>query len=134
MKRFGFIAIAIALLATTTQANAAQGPTAAQFKALQKQVKTLQTSVTKLESELNAVEIVTSALLACNNAVIADEFQATWTIVDQISSATQAGKTYFGPQTAISDANSCPAFKITRTSTLPPNVSIFSSLVSLLTT
>lgn len=113
-------------------ASAPKGPTAAQFKALQTEVKTLETTVKKLQTELQGVEVVTSALLACQTAVIADEFQATWNVVDQISSATQAGKTYFGPQTSISDANACAVFKFTRASAMPPTVAIFSSLVSLL--
>jgi hypothetical protein len=76
---------------------------------------------------------VSFGLFICHDAVIADEFQATWNVIDQIAMATQAGKTYFGPQTSIADKSACASFRITRASIVPPNVAIFSSLVTLLT-
>jgi hypothetical protein len=136
MKRIVAVTLAAAALAVpAAQAHAAapKAPTLAQFNALQKQVKALQKLVKTVESDLTATQAVFSFLFACHDVVIADEFQGTWNVIDQISAATQAGKTYFGPQTSISDANSCALFKFTRPSAVPPSAAIFSSLVTLLT-
>lgn len=151
MKRIVALALAAAALSvpvTQAQASSAAGPTAAQFKALQKQVKTLQAQVKTLQkwvptsctaTTCGTLKQLTSGLdaafplLVCHDAVIADEFQATWNVIDQISTATQAGKTYFGPQTSIGDSGACALFQITRAAAIPPNVAIFSTLVSLIT-
>jgi hypothetical protein len=149
VKKLVVLAVAAAALSfPAAQAQAASGPTMAQFKALQAQVKTLQAQVKALQKWVPAnctastcvsVKTLTSAvdaafgILICHDAVIADEFQGTWNVIDQISSATQQGKTYFGPQTSISDSGACSSFRITRPSGIPPNVAAFSSLVALLT-
>jgi hypothetical protein len=151
MKRIAVLAFAVAALAVpAAQAHAAanQGPTLAQFKALQKQVKTLQAQVKTLqkfvptscstktcESVKGLTNLVDAqfGLFICQSAVIADEFQGTWTVIDQISAATQAGKTYFGPQTPIADSGACTSFQITRSSAIPPNVAMFSALIKLVT-
>jgi hypothetical protein len=158
MKRLAVLALVAAALAVqAAQAGAAtpKPPTMAQFSALQKQVKALQTQVKTLQTQVKTLQkwvppscttqtcgtleqVSGLAALAyeasiCETAVIADEFQATWNVVDQLSAATQAGKTYFGPQTSISDANACAALQITRPSGIPPTVAVFSSLVTLLT-
>jgi hypothetical protein len=152
MKRIvAFAVVAAALSLPATQAQAAQSagqPTLAQFKALQKEVKSLEAQVKNLQKwvptscttstcatvrQLTSIVDATFGVIICHDAVIADEFQATWNVIDQIATATQAGKTYFGPQTSISDAGSCAAFRITRPAVIPPTVAIFSSLVTLLT-
>ncbi len=149
MKRIVALMLTAAALAVpATQANAAQSatPTLAQFKALQKQVKALQAQVktlqkfvpctTKTCATLKALTSGTDALFAlsiCQDAVIADELQGTWNVIDQISAATQAGKTYFGAQTPISDSGACNSFSITRTNAIPPTTAIFSSLIKLIT-
>jgi len=142
MKKFVVLTLAALTLAIpATQAGAAgtaksSGPTAAQFKALQKQVTALQKTVKKLQKQANDTEDLSLGLagvLVCENAVIADAFQGTWNVVDQISTATQSGKTYFGAQTALVDKNSCSAFKISRSQGVPPNAAVFNSLISLLT-
>jgi hypothetical protein len=151
MKRIAVLMLAAAALAVpAAQANAAStsAPTLAQFKALQKQVKALQAQVKTLQKwvptscttkncltvkELSNLSIFTFTSEVCQEAVLADEFQATWNVIDQISAATQAGKTYFGAQTSISDGGACALLPITRASVIPPNTTIFSSLVSLLT-
>src|SRR5262249_39515639 len=129
MKRIVAFALAfVALALPVSQAGAAQSasPTLAQFKALQRQVTTLQSQVKTLQAQMKvqqkwvppgctaqtcaSLRDLTGAvdgsfaLFVCNEAVIADEFQATWNVVDQLAAATQAGKTYFGAQTSISDA------------------------------
>jgi hypothetical protein len=149
MKRIVVLALtAAALSVPVAQAHAAApSPTLAQFKAVQKQVKTLQAQVKALQKFVPAsctastcftlkqtTDLVdaTFALFICHDAVIADEFQATWNVIDQIATVAQAGKVYFGPQTSISDKGACAAFQITRPSVVPPNAAIFSSLVTLL--
>jgi len=141
-------AAALAIPATQAAAAPAASPTAAQFnalksqvKALQAQVKTLQKWVPKSCSTKTCFSLPQVSGLAafgyetqiCQQAVIADAFQGTWNIIDQFSAATQAGKTYFGPQTPISDDGACANIRLTRSSGVPPTVAAFSSLVSLLT-
>jgi hypothetical protein len=53
-------------------------------------------------------------------------------VIDQISTATQGGKVYFGPQVPLADKGACAEFRITRSQSVPPTVSVFSSLVTLL--
>ena len=140
MKKIAALTLAaLALAIPATQASAARqaGPTAAQFKTLQKQVTTLQKQVKTLQKQQKDLDNFTSALvgvLVCENVVITDALQGTWNVIDQIATATQAGKTYFGVQTPISDTGTCASIRITRSSGIPPTVSVFSSIVSLLTT
>lgn len=150
MKRTVVLILAVATLAfPAAQANAGSSatPTIAQFKALQKQVKALQTQVKTLQKwvtcttktcftlrQVSGLADFTYGVNICENAVLADEFQATWNVIDQISAATQAGKTYFGAQTRIDDKGACAGYQVTRPTIVPPNVAIFSSLVTLLTT
>ena len=139
MKKTVALTLAALVLAIpATQAGAAKqaGPTAAQFRALQKQVTTLQKQVKTLQKQakdINNVAVGLIDLLACENVVITDALQGTWNVVDQISTALQAGKVYFGPQVALADKGACTAFKITRGQAIPPNVAAFSALVTLLT-
>jgi hypothetical protein len=103
-----------------------------QVKSLQKSVKTLQRNVAQTQLAVGAV-----ALLAdCVTVVTADTFQGSWQVSDQISSATQAGKTYFGPQTPLSDGVSglgaaCQTIGITRSQAVPPVITPFDSILAL---
>jgi hypothetical protein len=153
MKRIVvFVLAAATLTCTAAQANGASsaGPTAAQFRALQKQVKALQLQVKTLQKwvptscstktcltlpDVSGLADFTYTVNICQDAVMADQFQATWTVIDQFSAAVQAGKTYFGAQTPIADKSACSLVRVTRpTITTPPTAAIFSSLVTLLTT
>ena len=152
MKRIvGFALVVAALALPVTQAGAAQSanqPTLAQFRALQKQVAALQAQVKALQKwvppscttatcgtlkQISGLASFDYEVGICQAAVISDQFQATWSIIDQISAATQAGKTYFGPQTSVSDAGACADLRFTRAAVSPPTSAIFSSLVALLT-
>src|SRR5437763_1092971 len=133
MKRIVALTVAALVLAVpATQASAAKqaGPTAAQFRAIQKQVKALQ----KKQKDLDSFTSALVGVMVCQNVVITDALQGTWNVVDQIAQATQAGKTYFGAQTPLADKGSCAAFKITRSQGIPPTALVFNSLVALLTT
>jgi hypothetical protein len=143
-----FVAVALAIPAAQANAAGQAAPTAAQFKALQKQVTTLQAQVKALQKfvpktcsartcftlpQVSALSIFGYEAVICEQAVIADAFQGTWNVIDQISTATQSGKTYFGAQTPINDQQACSDIKLTRSSGVPPSVAVFSSLVTLLT-
>src|SRR5262249_10974739 len=109
---------------------------------LKKQVKTRQASVKKLNKNetANALGIAAIALLAdCDAAVTADGFQGTWQVIDQLSAATQAGKTYFGAQTPLSDSVSgigaaCQTIRVTRSQVVPPVITPFDSILALFRT
>jgi hypothetical protein len=151
MKRVIALALAaVALAIPAAQANAARsaGPTLAQVKALQKQVAALEKQVKALQKwvpkscssktcitlpSLSANAAFTYEVEICQQAVISDAFQGTWSVIDQIAQATQAGKTYFGAQTAISDKSACSNVQLTRATGVPPSAAIFNSLVALLT-
>ncbi len=150
MKKIAaLVLVAAALAVPAAQAHAAAPtPTLKQFQALQKQVTKLQAQVKALQKWVPAnctaqscftVPQLTNILgfefaySICQDAVIADEFQATWNVIDQISTATQAGKTYFGQQTSIGDQGACASLRFTRPAVVPPTTAIFSSLVTLLT-
>jgi len=152
MKKTVTLALAAAALAIpASQADAARSanPTLAQFKALQAQVASLQKQVKALQKwvpkscstktcitlpSLSANAAFSYEVEICQQAVIADAFQGTWNVIDQIAQATQAGKTYFGAQTAIPDKNSCSNVSFSRSTGVPPSAAIFNSLVTLLTT
>lgn len=136
MKRFAVLALAAAALAfPAAHATAAPSaaPTAAQFKALQKQVRALQAQVKRLQKQTRDLEGFAGAtleLFGCQSAVTADALQSTWNVVDQIAQATQ-GKTYFSAQAPLADKGACKDLKVTRSQAVPPTVAVFSSIVSL---
>ena len=130
MKRLVALAF-VAAVCSVPAANAAapKGPTLAQFKALQKQLKKDETRISDLEGALNGA----FAFILCQNAVTADALQGTWQQEDAL--ATSLGKpAIYGPQTPISDLNACTAFRtpIVRSHAVPPNTSVFSALAALL--
>ena len=80
-----------------------------QTRALQRQVKALQADVKKLKKQDDLLETYDLGALTANTclgATIADLLQGTWGVIDQISQGVQQ-KTYFGPQTAVSDYGNC---------------------------
>jgi hypothetical protein len=150
MKKYGALIVvalvaAVATYATTATSAPNAGPTP---QSLQRQINTLKSQVAKLQKtqksqttaindagNLAALSLVFSA---CSTAVTADAVQGTWQIVDQIAAATQAGKVYFGPQAAVSDAiqgltaPACQALRVLRSQTLPPTAAQFSALIGIL--
>src|SRR5438445_13457880 len=108
MKKFAVLVLAVAALAfPAAQANAGSSapPTPAQFKALQKQVTSLQAQVKTLQKwvpkscstsscftlpQVSSIAALNYEVEICQQAVIADAFQGTWNVIDQISAATQA--------------------------------------------
>ena len=89
----------------------------------------------KSVSDTRDIAIGVGIIGACNTAITADGLQGTWQVIDQLSTATQAGKTYFGPQTPVSDTiagqHICSAIGVTRSQALPPTSAPFSALLAL---
>jgi hypothetical protein len=143
MKRFAVLALvtlAVALVASGTAGARTQALTPAeknlqtQVNALSKKVTALQKSVKTLNTKVNDVGGLAQAAVfldECSNAVTADALQGTWNVIDQISTATQAGKTYFGPQTPVDDKGICGLFGINRSQVSPPTVATYASLLGL---
>jgi hypothetical protein len=104
--------------------------------ALERRVKTLEANLKRTQTALTQTQGLAAAgivLSGCLSAATADAFSSTWTIVDQLSAATQAGKVYFGPQAAVSDFQTCSALQITRQQgAIPPTVAVFSALTTLI--
>jgi hypothetical protein len=141
------IALVAAIATYTATAWSASPPTPTEKKLL-KDVKTLKSQVAKLQKDDKTLTANLNDLLggvslslvlnACTNAVTADAFQGTWQIIDQVSTATQAGKTYFGPQTAVSDslsgltAPACQVLQVIRSQALPPTSAQLDALLGVL--
>ena len=116
MTRFLVIAVVAAAVAASiafaTRSQAAvAGPSAdPRIAVLQKQVKALQAQVKTLQRRVVDDEGALSLNFegdTCLGAQVADLIQGTWVTIDQLSVATQAGKTYFGSQAQVNDYNNC---------------------------
>jgi hypothetical protein len=101
-------AVAVAGL-VARNANAAAAAGDPRIAKLQKQVRSLQTQVTALVK----VDAILRDQLAlnfegdtCSAAQLSDLIQGTWGVIDQIAQTAQQ-KTYFGPQTPVSDYANC---------------------------
>jgi hypothetical protein len=105
---------------------------------LKAQVKALQASVKKANkaaTDAGEIAIGIGLIDACNTAITADALQGTWQVIDQLSAATQGGKTYFGPQAPVSDLIAgqpvCQLIGVGRSHAVPPTVAPFSTLLAL---
>jgi hypothetical protein len=147
MKKGALVLIGIALVVAAYSAAAwsAAPPSPTEkallknVKVLQAQVKTLQSDVKKLKAQSNSTLVEADAailLSACGIAVNADSLQGTWQVIDQLASATQAGKTYFGPQTPVVDSIGgqpiCQTIGVSRSQSAPPTVAQHNALLALL--
>ena len=143
------VALVVAIATYTATAWSAAAPTPSEQK-LQRQINTLKTQVSKLQKDNRTIKTNVNDLIggvslalvldACTNAVTADALQGTWQIIDQVSAATQAGKTYFGVQTPVSDALSgltapaCQVLRVVRSQALPPTSAQLDALLGVLRT
>ena len=140
MKAVSVLLLALALAATAGASTARGATVPGQIAALKKQVtvlnrqvKTLQTQVKALQKKDTQLEEVDGAILvldACLSALVGQSFAATWAATDEIAT-TAVGKTYFGPQAAIDDRQSCSALRVGG-QTSPPTVSPFSAVINLI--
>jgi hypothetical protein len=137
MKRVLLLGAVLAVALYATVAWSATPPTPTEKK-LQRDVATLKAQVKALKKSVkDAQDIALGGLVigACNTAITADGLQGTWQVIDQFSTATQAGKTYFGPQTPVSDTIGgtaiCGAIGVARSQALPPTAAPFKALLAL---
>ena len=137
MKRILLVGAVLSIAVYAAVAQSATPPSATERKllkdvaALKTQVKALKKSVTDAQTLAVGIGVIG----ACNTAITADALQGTWQVVDQLASATQAGKVYFGPQTPVNDAiggvQICSTIGVPRSSAPPPTTAPFSSLLAL---
>ena len=132
------LAVLGAVAAVVTAPAGAATPTEKKIAALTKQMAALNKKVTTLTKQVAAEKkqesediSVVAALTVCGIAVTADAVSGTWNVIDQISSATQAGKTYFGAQPFLNDSGACDVFKVTRSQAVPPTLAAFQALMQL---
>jgi hypothetical protein len=126
--------VGVAVYATGAWSAAPPSPTEQRLSkdvaALKKQVKTLKTEVGSTQLALGATILFT----VCSDEIAADALQGTWQVVDQVSAALQAGRTYFGPQTPVtatlSGQDICAGGGVTRSQVLPPTVAGYQALLA----
>ena len=102
-------AAAVVAVAARPQSSAAAGAGDPRIAVLQKQVKTLQAQVKSLRASTNDLRGQLTLNYegdTCLLAQSADLVQGTWGVIDQVAQAAQQ-KTYFGPQTPVSDYRNC---------------------------
>jgi hypothetical protein len=122
------IAAVFALAAPAPAATPTERRLLRDVKVLKAQVKTLQKQV----RDARNLALGSLVFTGCVTAVTADAFQGTWAVVDDVSNKTSQPKTWFGPQQAVNDFQTCQGFNITRTPTaVPANVNVFNSLLAL---
>src|SRR5437588_5514552 len=99
MKRLIVVlAVVVGIAAIVPMAFSASYPTSAansltsRVTALEKKVKTLQ----KDNKDIRGLAAAALLYAICDSAITADALQGTWQTIDQLSAATQSGKTYFG--------------------------------------
>lgn len=130
--------VGVAVYATT--AWSASPPSATEQRlvkdvaTLKTQVKKLQLQVKTLNSNTQLAVVGLAVLGVCSAELTTDALQSTWQVVDQLSAALQAGKTYFGPQTPISvmvaGQDWCAAANVTRSQVLPPTIAQYQALLA----
>jgi hypothetical protein len=132
-------AVAVASYSAAAWSAAPQSPTERQ---LLRDVKTLKAQVAKLQktdktqtTNISTLAALTAVYGTCATAVTTDAIQGTWQIVDQVAASAQAGKTYFGAQTPVSDSlggqSACQLLSITRSQAVPPTAAQLAALAGL---
>jgi hypothetical protein len=69
-------------------------------------VTALEKKVTALQKQATVTQAVVGGVMfwsVCSAVTTADALLGTWQTIDELSAATQAGKTYFSPQTRVDD-------------------------------
>ncbi len=121
------VAVLAAVAAFAAGAWSAAPPSPAEKK-LQKKLKARETNTEDLALGVAVFTI-------CSTVITADALQGTWQVTDQLSAATQAGKTYFPPQVPVNDLvggqSVCQALGVPRAQTVPPSTASFTALVAL---
>lgn len=139
MKRAFVACLVVGIAAYATGAWSAS-PISPTEKQLLTRVTKLENQVKSLQTQVKNVTVTTStglgavALIAvCSDLIAADELQGTWQVLDQVSSATQAGKTYFGLQAPIAltvgGQDLCQGLGVSRSQVVPPSIAPFQALL-----
>jgi hypothetical protein len=99
-------------------------------------VTALEKKVTALQKQSNLTLGAVGFLTfwsACDAVTTADALQGTWQTIDQLSAATQAGITYFGPQTPVDDTvlghHACVVARVGRAFPWPRSIGYFNNLL-----
>lgn len=134
-----FVALSGAAAAGTIVVSRQAAPSAervSQSTSLTRRVAVLEKKVKTLQKQATVTQSVVGALTfwgACSAVTTADALQGTWQTIDELSAATQAGKTYFGPQTPVDDtvagAHACNVARVGRSHLVPPNITWFNYLL-----
>jgi hypothetical protein len=134
--------VGVAVYATGAWSASSPSPTEQRLSkdvaTLKSQVKALQSQAKTLKTDVGATQIAlgeTILLSVCSDEIAADALQGTWQVVDQVSAALQAGKTYFGPQTPVAATvggqDICAgAFNVPRSQVLPPTIAAYQALLA----
>jgi hypothetical protein len=143
MKRVFVLCALVGVAAYATGAWSAAPPSPIEQRlskdvaTLKVQVKALQAADKKQNTGINTAGTIGAAAFlttVCSDEITADALQGTWQVIDQVSAALQAGKTYFGPQTPVtatlSGQDICAGGGITRSQVLPPTVAEYQALLA----
>ena len=107
-----------------------------QSTSLARRVASLERKVTTLQKQSSLTQGAVGFLTfwsACDVVTTADALQGTWQVIDELSAATQSGKTYFGPQTPVDDTvlghHACVVSRVGRTYPWPRSIGYFNNLL-----
>jgi hypothetical protein len=136
MKRVFVLCALVGVAAYATGAWSAAPPSPIEQR-LSKDVATLKKQVKTLKTEVGADELAIAGSIlfsVCSDEITADALQGSWQVIDEVSAALQAGKTYFGPQTpvaaTIQGQDVCGGGGITRSQVLPPTIAEYQALLA----
>lgn len=139
MKKGIAVLTAAGLLLAGAGSATAAAPVAKQIASLQKQMNTLKKQnatltkrVAKLQKDQKEISnIAAGAFLAsgCLIAVTADAFAGTWSVINQVAARTVVPATQ-----PLNDQSLCSTLRVLRQpTTVPPTMTPFSSLLTVLT-
>jgi hypothetical protein len=130
-----FLALSGGAVAGTALVSRSATP-ASPSTSLARRVAVLETKVKALQKQSTVTRAVVGGLTfwgVCDAVTTADALQGTWQTIDELSAATQAGKTYFGPQTPVDDTvasvHACNVTRVGRSHLVPPNITWFNYLL-----
>jgi len=116
--------------------QAASNASASSPASLVRRVTALEKKVNALQKQSNLTQGAVGFLTfwsACDVVTTADALQGTWQTIDELSAATQAGKTYFGPQTPVDDTvlghHACVVSRVGRMYPWPRTIGYFNNLL-----
>jgi hypothetical protein len=125
----GGAAAGTALVSRSAASASSSTSLARRVAVLEKKVKALQKQSTVTQAVVGGLTFWS----VCDAVTTADALQGTWQTIDELSAATQAGKTYFGPQTPVDDTvageHACNVTRVGRSHAVPPNITWFNYLL-----